>query len=134
MQRTTRVHPLLLVALLAAVPARAQTPLAELTVHAGDHERVNVPVSASLEGVPLHLAEGTLQLVEVTGGRNTPVASQLDPGTPDRLAWMLSGTTPAGATRTFQLRSVPGAPAAALGSEAVHVADDGDYLRVTVDG
>ena len=126
--------PLLL--LLSTVPAQTAaqtTKLAELTVQAGSHERIDVPVTASLAGIPLHLATASLQLVEVTGGRETPVASQLRSGTPDQLAWILSGTTPAGSSRSFELRSVAGqAPKA--GAPSVQVADDGDNLRLAVSG
>lgn len=137
MHRKSWVLPLVPLALLLMAGARADaqsTAVAQFTVHAGSHERVDVPVAASLEGVPLHLADGTLQLVEVTGGRTVPVASQMDAGNPVRLAWVLSGSTAAGASREYELRVQPGAPAATGGSGAVQVSDDGDNLRVTVAG
>ena len=84
----------LLQTMVLAAPAAAQgTTLARLTVEAGGHERVDVPVVASLRGVPLHLAEGELRLHETTRGRAGPVASQLRPGAPDRLGWILTGRT-----------------------------------------
>src|SRR5690606_30380660 len=90
------------VALLApALLAAQSTTVAEITVHAGTHERVNTPLTAPLTGIPLHLATNSLRLVETTGGREVEVPSQIRPGNPDQLAWILSGTTAAGTTRTF---------------------------------
>jgi hypothetical protein len=136
MQRFPGGRALALLLLLLAVPALAvaqSAKLAEFTVHAGAHERQDVPVTASLSGVPLQLATASLQLVEVTGGKEAPVASQVRAGTPDQLAWILSGATPAGSTRVFELRARAGA-AADGGGPAVQVADDGDNLQLTVGG
>ena len=54
-------------------------------MHAGAFERVNTPVEASLEGVPLQQQSGALQLYEITSGQETPVASQLEAGSSKRL-------------------------------------------------
>ena len=136
MQAPSRARRLALLVVLLAVAtnAEAQTrKLADITVHAGAQERTDVPVHAGLAGIPLHLADATLQLVETTGGSALPVASQLRSGDPDRLAWILSGTTAAGAARTFELRAGPGTMPTG-GSGAVSVADDGDNLHLTVAG
>jgi hypothetical protein len=132
--RTAATSLLSLVLLAAASTAAAQRTVARITGDAGGHERIDVPVTAVLTGVPLHLADGQLRLYETTGGRDAPVASQLRPGAPDELAWILSGRTAAGAKRSFELRSVPDAPPAAAAERAVRVGDDGDALRVTLGG
>lgn len=129
----SRTVALLIPLLLAASAAGAQTQkLAEITVHAGAHERVDVPILATLRGIPLHLADASLQLVEVTGGGEAVVPSQLRGGNPDQLAWILAGKTAAGSTRNFELRSV--ASGGASGGGAVAVADDGDNLHLSVGG
>lgn len=118
------------------------TAVARLSVHAGAHERVDVPVTATLTGVPLRQNGGELRLYETTGGRNALVASQLRAGDPDRLAWVLAGRTAAGAVRSFELRAtegaaaVPGTPAPVppAAPTAVRVADDGEDLRIEIGG
>jgi type 1 glutamine amidotransferase len=122
-----------LVMLLAAPPLLAQSSvIAEFAVHSGRYARVNVPVTAVLNGVPLNLAAGAPQLYEITGGREAPVPSQLDAGDPARLSWILTGTTAAGQVRAFELRvATAGAPDA--GSESdVRVEDDGGHIRVGI--
>jgi hypothetical protein len=109
--------------------AHAQTRLAELTVHAGEYERVNAPVSAVINGLPLQSHPGAVRLYEVTGGKSVQVAFQLRPGDPDQIAWILSGPTSPGATRNFELRHQEGgAAAAASGGEdvGVRLADSGE--------
>jgi len=121
------------VTLLAPALLVAQsTTVAEITVHAGDHERVNTPITAPLTGIPLHLATSDLRLVETTGGREVEVPSQVRPGNPDQLAWILSGTTAPGTSRTFELRTT--LPAGSDRSAAVTVADDGNHLNIEVGG
>ena len=73
-----------LVFLASALKAQSNT-VAELSVHAGAFERVNTPVEASLEGVPLQQQSGALQLYEITGGQETSVASQFEAGSSKRL-------------------------------------------------
>lgn len=135
--RSPRVGPLfsLLLSLTAGSASAQSTPVARFTVDAGARARTNVPVTAYLTGVPLHLGDGELKLFETTGGKNTPVTSQLSGGNPDQLAWILAGTTPARASRTFELRLQKGAVPAAPAAPAKHdvtVADDGDDLKITV--
>lgn len=123
---------LLLPVCMATSPAaHAQSrTVAEFYVHAGKHERVNVPIRASLAGVALPSHPGTLQLYETTGGHEVPVASQLEPGDPGHLAWILAGETRPGTVRTFALRAVA-EPLAAAGRQ-VRVEDDGERLRLSV--
>lgn len=120
--------------LLLPSDALAQAPsgvVAEFAVHAGPYERMDVPVAASLEGVPLHRQEGTLQLYEQTGGDEIPVASQRVPGDPGRLIWILDGVTPPGTVRTYQLKRGE-KPSDASSETSVRVEDDGNSLRVQV--
>ena len=135
--RSFRVwHVVALLLCITASAVRAQsTSVAKFTVSAGTHARTNIPVSASLRGVALHLGDGDLKLYETTGGKNTAVVSQLSGGNPDEIAWILVGTTAANASRTFELRSQKAAAAAAAAAPAKHdvtVTDDGDNLRITV--
>lgn len=95
-------------------PAQASEPEVRklpvrLQVRAGAHDRHETPVEVSLAGVELP-AEG-MALVELVDGQAKPASSQLETqgGEPARLAWLLSGRTPAGAMRQFELRA--GAPA-----------------------
>ncbi len=112
--------------------ARAQSKaVATFSVHAGKYHRVNVPVTASLEGVPLRLRDGALQLYEITGGADRLVVSQRDPGAPGRMTWLLDGTTLPGAVRNFELRAVE-AVSMPDGAGQVTVRDDGDNLLVRI--
>lgn len=112
--------------------AQQAQAVARLQVHAGPHERRDVPLVAGLAGVPLRLNGGALRLYETTAGRNEPVPSQLRAGDPDRLAFVLAGRTPAGATRSFELRA-EAAPAPAP-APRVRALDDGDDIRLEVAG
>lgn len=76
--------------------------LATITVDAGAYDRVDTPVSVSLDGVALGPGEGALILVERGGSvQSTPV--QLEAGSPAKLWFVLAGTTKAGTKRTFML-------------------------------
>lgn len=110
--------------------AKAQTKvIATLSVHPGADERINVPVTASLKGVSLHLPAGALQLYEITGGSDLPIASQLDPGSPAQLSWILRGETRPGSVRTFELRTVE----TPQPSDAeVLLTDDGNNLSIRI--
>ncbi|MBN1359856.1 MAG: PmoA family protein [Sedimentisphaerales bacterium] len=97
--------------------ATGAAPLATFTVEAGEHARVDTPVSAPLTGVPEALSGGSLRLEEVKGSQRVGVPAQVEGGDVPRLWWILSGTTPAGATRVFEL--VVGEPAQAQAVKAV---------------
>ena len=114
--------------------ALAQTKLAELSVAAGEQQRLDAPVMAVIYGLSLQTQPGAVQLYEVTGGASVPVAFQLRPGDPDRIAWILSGITSPGATRNFELRYQEGAAAAAPTARAggVSLTDTGESLRITI--
>jgi hypothetical protein len=99
------------IVLLAGVAqsVTAAQPLAEITVEAGKHARIDTPVSVPLNQIPRDTAYSALRLQEVKDFRRIPVLSQIEPGNPPRLWWILSGTTPANTKRNFEL--VPEDPA-----------------------
>ena len=78
-------------------------PLAKITVEAGDYTRIDTPVTASLDGVPLGSPADKLRLVEVKGSRRVVVPVQLEAGSPPKLWWILSGKTEAGTKRIYEL-------------------------------
>ena len=130
----TRFLALLLLLCATVTGAAAQsTVVANISVNAGEHERIDVPISAALSGVSLRLAEGELRLFETTGGKNLLVPSQLSGGNPDQLSWILAGTTAPRAVRTFELRVQKGAAAPAPApASAVKVTDDGNGLQIAI--
>lgn len=76
-----------------------QLPLT-LTVAAGERQRTDALVEFPLPPGP---AGGpALRLIETTGGKEVPVAVQLD-SSAARLWWVAAGTTAAGAKRTYRL-------------------------------
>ena len=78
-------------------------PLARITIEAGDYTRVDTPVKASLDGVPLGSPADKIRLVEVKGSQRIEVPVQLEAGSPPRLWWILSGKTEAGSKRMYEL-------------------------------
>ncbi|MDZ7692817.1 MAG: DUF6807 family protein [Balneolaceae bacterium] len=108
--------------------------IAEFTVHSGEFDRNNAPVSASLNGVPLGLQTGQeLQLYEIVDGKEQPVASQLDASGYDKtLRWILSGETPAGEQRNFLLKREKASEKSGESEKAVHFKDDGESLTLMV--
>lgn len=122
----------------AALPLHAQErTVAEITVNAGQRERINLPVQAMLDGVPLQTYPNGIRLYEVTGNRRTvPVPVQVRPGDQQQLTWILSGRTAAHATRHYQLRvntdtSLSAPPPVA---SRVDVQDTGENLNITIAG
>lgn len=123
------------VLLLHTIPSVIQAqsvPVAEFSVHAGTSAYSDTPVSASLEGTPLSLHTGELQLYEITGGEEIPVVSQLKPGNPDRLYWILQGETKPGEVRNFELRVENESQVAADGNANVRVEDNGESLLIKI--
>lgn len=135
--RFVRLHVALLGLFLLPICANdalsQDAVVAELSVHSGAHQRTDLPVVADLTGVHLHLANASLQLVETTNGTRHPVESQLRSGSPDQLAWVLNGTTAAGSTRTFELRTVA-TPATANTNARFSARDDGDHVHLAHNG
>jgi len=77
-----------------------QTIIATITADAGEHTRIDTPVSLSLAGIPLNSA---IRLEEVRGDERFPVRSQIERGACPKLCWVLSGTTPAGTRRVYRI-------------------------------
>jgi hypothetical protein len=113
------------------VQAQSSSTVAEISVDTGDSTYLNAPVSVSLQGVHLNLHEGDLQLYELSNGGETPVVSQLKPGNPDQLRWILDGETGPNTTRNYELRVVDQAEDSAVSSK-VEVEDDGSSLLFTI--
>ncbi len=114
----------------SGIPLYGQTVVADFAVEAGAYARVNVPVRANLEGVSLQALAGEFQLFETTDGMDEPVASQLEPGRPHFLVWILAGDTPPGTVRRYQWRLLPTDSTTARPPSAVRVVDDGEGLAV----
>ncbi|PPK88761.1 type 1 glutamine amidotransferase [Neolewinella xylanilytica] len=86
--------------LVCTVPLRGQASarVAAFTVDAGAYDRWDTPVCSEMALD----STGAYSLVETTGDAPRPVAVQY---ADSRLCWRLSGETPAGQQRTFQLIS-----------------------------
>lgn len=123
----------------AAAPLHAaasrKLPLV-ITVEAGKTDRIDTPVSISLDKLSLsakgvRLNEWNIPHDDGAGGpvniERIPTPCQIDPGPPKRLCWILSGKTPAGGTRTFMLTSGKGAKA-----EDVKVVRDAKVLDISI--
>jgi hypothetical protein len=78
-------------------------PLAKITVEAGDYTRIDTPVSLDIRSVSLDFPSNEIRLLEVKDSQRIEVPVQIDTDTPPHLCWILSGTTPAGQSRTFEL-------------------------------
>ena len=78
-------------------------PLAKITVEAGKHVRIDTPVSVSLNSIADELSNVSLRLEEIKGFQRLLVPSQTELGNPSKLWWILSGTTPTGAKRVYEL-------------------------------
>ena len=135
-RRSLAAGALLLTASLAS-PADPPEPvevLATFTVHAGASDRVDTPVSASLDGLVLDPASRVLELREVVGDRRVPTPAQLSDGFSPRLWWILSGDTSLGRTRTFELVARDRTGAADPPVPPVAAEDDGETLTLSVRG
>ncbi|MCW9706371.1 PmoA family protein [Fodinibius salsisoli] len=128
----------LLLGLLLTVPnihyGQSQK-VADLTVQAGEYDRTNTPVSASLEGLNLGLATGQeLRLYEVVDGEEKAVDSQLDAsGDEKKIRWILRGKTPAGNQRNYILKREPYSGSTENDANAVHFSDNGKSLTLKVE-
>ena len=100
----------------ASVPAQAGV-LTRITVEAGKYDRIDTPVSVLLDAIPDVLTHAPIGLFEIKGSERIPTASQIEPGESPRVWWILSGKTPAGGKRVYEL--VTGAPAKTSVVEAV---------------
>src|SRR5881628_1475207 len=71
----------------------------DLTIEAGGSDRVDAIASFPL---PESLPARKLRLVETTGGKESPVATQIDQPA-GRLYWIANGKTEAGSRRMYRL-------------------------------
>ena len=89
-------------ACMAGLAAQELKLPVELTVAAGQRDRSDALVEFAL---PKANAVGpAMRLVETTGGKTAPVATQVD-SQAGRLWWIAEGTTAAGAKRTYRLEA-----------------------------
>ena len=100
----------------------AAQPLAKITVEAGNHTRIDTPVCVSLKNISQqiisHGRNAALRLEEVKGAIRIPVAMQIEQQSEGSvLWWILSGTTPAGGRRSYEL--LQGRPAQSSDMEIV---------------
>jgi hypothetical protein len=91
----------IILSLLMTTTAFAQAPI-RLTVDSADRDRSDAPVSVDLPGAKL---SSPLHLVETKGDQRIAIPAQLEPSTPPRLHFILTGQTPANTKRTFELAS-----------------------------
>jgi hypothetical protein len=98
-------------------------PLATITVEAGSIQRVDTPVFAPLVG----LTGASLRLEEIKGSERVGVPVQIEAGDVPKLWWILSGTTEAGQSRTFEL--IKGT---AVQAPAVKIAQDGGTFSIQI--
>jgi len=111
-------------ALLIVLAAQSVAePLAKIVVEAGQHTRINTPVSVELESITFT----ELCLEEIKGSQRLPVPAQLEFGNPPRLWWILSGTTEAGGKRIYELLQGP-----SVKTTGVEVIKNDSFLQLHV--
>ena len=97
-----------------------------LIVEVRNEPRIDAPASVGLSIGNEELR--SVRLVETTGGKELPIPSQIETGTPPRLCWVMRGELPAGSKRFYRID----AGAAVTGPE-VSVDRRQDSLVVRVD-
>ena len=120
---------MLIFVLLAAVANQSfadAEPLAIITVEAGKHTRIDTPVSVALGEIPEATSSAVIRLWERgVWARPVPVPAQIEPGEPSRLWWIVSGRTPAGGKRVYELIKEP-----AVEMPNVEVTKDDKVLQI----
>ncbi len=129
--RSVLVGLFLIAGFVCNVTAQSST-IAEIFVHSDESTYMDTPVTAVLEGITLKQHEGELQLYEITNGEESFVHSQLKPGNPDQLTWILDGETKPGSVRNYELRVEQNTQSSSLDSE-VNIEDDGESLLISID-
>ena len=81
-------------------------PLAKITVNMGDYMRFGTPVSLDLTGVPVGFPTDKIRLIEIGGSERILIPSQLEPGSPPRLWWILLGEKQAASKITYEIERV----------------------------
>ncbi len=77
--------------------------LARITVDNAEHSSRDAVVSAALEGISAKQLAGGVKLMKITDSGKKPVVSQVEPGSPPRLWWVMSGNTPPGSKVVYEL-------------------------------
>ncbi|NCB09068.1 MAG: hypothetical protein EOM73_13000 [Bacteroidia bacterium] len=77
--------------------------LVKFNVNISD-ERIDAPVSVSLDGINYNTDKGNLALYEITPSGEKPVPSQVEPGHSARLWFILNGVTKKNSERKFVLK------------------------------
>lgn len=77
--------------------------LASIKVQSGE-ERIDAPVSVSLDGINYNTDKGNLALYEITPSGEKPVPSQIEPGHSARLWFILNGVTKKNSERKYVLK------------------------------
>lgn len=128
--QTTLVCALFILGIVFTAFAQS-TSIAEISVYSDRANYLNTPVSANLEGIALKQHEGNLQLYEITNGEEKSIDSQLNPGTPDKLTWILEGDTKPGTVRNYELR-VERNNQPSSSDSGVNIEDDGESLLISI--
>jgi hypothetical protein len=81
--------------------------LTKFSVQFGE-ERIDAPVSVSLDGLNYNTDKGALSLYEVTANGEKPVACQLESGHSAKLWFILEGVSTKNSTRNFILKTEEG--------------------------
>ncbi|MDA1273021.1 MAG: PmoA family protein [Verrucomicrobia bacterium] len=115
-------------ALCTTIPQCHAALLATIRVEAGDHDRVDTPFSVEL-AVLSAPPDSAVQLKEVTGNGGSTLPAQITAGNPPQLGSILSGRTPSGTARVFQLVTRP-----KRGEPGVRLEDNSRALIVSADG
>jgi len=131
---STLIHSILVLVfcacLLSSQSAAYGQSLGTITVEAGDYQRLDVPVSLDLSGAPgVGFPSDELRLVEIKGSQRLDVPVQFEAGSPPRLWWVLSGTTPARTERTYELLN-----GGARAGGGVSTKRDEKVIRIQKDG
>jgi hypothetical protein len=105
--------------------------LAKITVAAGDFTRIDTPISIDLNSITLDIPAEEIHLFEIKDSQRIEIPVQLETGTPQRLWWILSGTTPSGQSRTFELCKADSAPQSQL-TDIVKAAKGEKFLDIQV--
>ncbi|WP_347838747.1 PmoA family protein [uncultured Draconibacterium sp.] len=71
-----------------------------------NEDRMNTPISVSLDGLNYNTDKGELALYELEGNKEVAIPCQLESGHSARLWFLLNGETKAGTTRKFVLKAV----------------------------
>ncbi|MEZ4830258.1 MAG: DUF6807 family protein [Bacteroidia bacterium] len=115
---------------VSIISANAQpVTLAKFVVHAGKHDRINTPVSASLSDISVPENQPAI-LYEITPEGQKPVAYQVESAKSPLIWWVISDDLKAGSSRLYELRSgeetaIPTIPVTAKNDDGAVVFETG---------